>query len=269
MKHLSATQLNLLARCGEAYRRRYIEGEVIPPRLAMAKGRAYHAGVEMNMRQKARTGVDLPPDEIVDRAVAQLEQEIDDGVELDATERSIGKPKVVSKAVADTVEFAKAHAQMQAPEYMPLSADSVEKRIELPTGDRHIVGVVDLIDSTGTVIDFKSTGRAMSADTVANSVQLGIYAAWQTATTGIEVVPVRLDVLVAGSKGVRRQVLKSQRNLHDLVALNNRVESALGLIRAGVFLPASPDSWQCSPRWCGFWDTCPYISQRLRNEISE
>lgn len=35
-----------------------------------------------------------------------------------------------------------------------------------------------------------------------------------------------------------------------------RLESAMAGIEKGNFLPASHGWWGCSPKWCGFWNTC-------------
>src|SRR5580700_2286114 len=77
---LSPTQLEMFSRCGEQYRRRYIEHEIIPPGIAMAKGKGFHAGAEHNMRQKLETGVDLSVAEIVDVAVTSFEAETSGGI---------------------------------------------------------------------------------------------------------------------------------------------------------------------------------------------
>ena len=47
---LSASKLDMLFRCAEQYRRRYIEGEVIPPGVAMPVGISVHRAAEMNLR---------------------------------------------------------------------------------------------------------------------------------------------------------------------------------------------------------------------------
>lgn len=268
-RHLSASQLGLLARCGEAYRRRYLEGEIIPPGIAAAKGKAFHNGVEMNMRQKLYTDRDLPASEIVERAVASFEHEVEN-VELTPVEKRKGKKKVVHESVGTVVEFAKAHARFQAPEYRP---KYIEHRIDIPLDDRDLIGYIDLVDSNNRVIDFKTSGRRTPQSAVEESVQLTTYAAWHMAnlvhpTTNepMSIVPVRLDILTSTRQGVERIVHDSIRTRDDLVALSNRVDTALKLLRAGCFMPAEPSSWMCSPTWCGYWSTCPYISDRLKRE---
>lgn len=55
-KHLSISQINMLGRCGEQYRRRYIEGEKIPPGIAALVGRGVDDSVTINLQNKIDTG---------------------------------------------------------------------------------------------------------------------------------------------------------------------------------------------------------------------
>ena len=58
---ISPSQIDMFSRCGEQYRRRYIEKDRLPPGVAMIRGRGVHEGVAENMRQKRHTYCDLPP----------------------------------------------------------------------------------------------------------------------------------------------------------------------------------------------------------------
>jgi hypothetical protein len=94
-------------------------------------------------------------------------------------------------------------------------------------------------------------------------VQLTVYAAGHKRLTGQPASEVRLDVLVK-TKEVTRQVLRSTRGAADFQALAARINATLAGIAAGIFPPASPGSWWCSDRWCGYWRSCPYVnSERI------
>lgn len=66
MDHISFTQLNMLLRCGEQYRRRYIQKEIIAPSGSMIRGRSCHKSEEVNFRQKIKTNLDLPVEQVKD-----------------------------------------------------------------------------------------------------------------------------------------------------------------------------------------------------------
>lgn len=253
--HISPTQLDSYCRCPEAYRRRYLEGEIIPPDIARLKGKGFHAGAETNMRQKLETREDLPAGEIVDAAVAGFEAAAAGGYVLaeDETEASVGQAK------DSLVGMAKCHATDQAPDYQPVLVEKAV-RIELP-GPRDLLGIIDLADDKRRVVDFKTAARKKRQEDADSSVQLTTYAAAYHAETGEPPASLRLDSVVqtAGGK-TYRDVLDTERTPADLAALAHRINAVTGAIEAGSFPPASPGSWWCSPRFCGYWSTCPYVN---------
>ena len=50
--YISPSQLNTFENCGEAYKRRYLDKEIIPPVVAALRGTGVHRGAEMNFVQK-------------------------------------------------------------------------------------------------------------------------------------------------------------------------------------------------------------------------
>ena len=269
--HLSPSQIDLFTKCPEAYRRRYIEREVIPPGIAMAKGTGLHGGSETNFRQKIETWRDLPESDIVDAAVATFETELDRrGYQLSDEEMARGATVVIAEAKDDVAAMAKAHAKSQAPEYQPVLVEE-PVRIEMPDADYDMFGYLDLLaheptetPSWDAIVDFKTGAKARPKGDVDSSVQLTFYAAAAHIIREKPVDEVRLEVLIKGSQGVRRQLLTSTRDEHDYAALTRRVQAVWAAVQAGVFTPAKPDAWWCSPRWCGYWHTCPFVnSERL------
>jgi hypothetical protein len=256
--HLSNTQLEMYAKCPEQYRRRYIEGDVCPPGIALLKGGSFHKGAEVNMRQKIESHADLPVNELVEIAVADFDTRTNDAYVLSDDEQSRGAPVVIGEAKDDLAALVTAHAQQQAPDYQPVLVEQSIK-IELP-GPRDLVGVIDLADDQRRVIDFKTASRKKNQTDADQSLQLTIYSAAYQAETGEKPSDLRLDVVVAGSKGVSRQVLSTDRTDADLTVLANRIDAVSHAIAAGAFPPASPGVWWCSTRFCGFARSCPYFN---------
>ena len=257
--HISASQMEMFAKCPESWRRRYIEREIIPPKLAMLKGTAVHAGAEHNFRQKIDSHEDLPTTEIIDAAVASYEAKLKhDGYQLgkDENEKSVSETKDLVALMAA------GHAMQQAPDYQPAE---VEKhfRLELPAISHDLVGVIDLVTTGGDVVDFKTSGRSMSPADAEVSTQLTVYAA---AKNPDGESTVRLDVLLEPTtrNPVRRQVIEANRDKTDLPILARRVAIVSKTIDAGLFPPAAVGSWWCGESWCGYWSTCPYVnSERI------
>ena len=262
--HFSASQLAMLSRCGEQWRRRYIEKEKAPPAIAMLKGTALHHGAEVNFKQKIQTHSDLPKDEIIENAVDKLEMAFRDDVQFTKEEQKIGHKKLLNQTTAEVVRLATAHADEQAPDYQPLKVEQ-EFRVVMDECDYDLLGYIDLIDDENRVIDLKTSKMKPKKGLADESIQLTGYAAYQV-TQGVYPVKVRLDVLTANKKGVTRTTVDSVRDANDLKTLGRRIDMAAEAINAGVFMPAIPGSWWCSNTWCGYWDTCPYVNSERKTK---
>lgn len=260
--HLSSTQLDMYLRCPESWRRRYLEHEIIPPGIALITGKALHAGAEVNFRQKIDSHEDLPTDKIIDAAAAAFDTEKAGGYALSDEENGRGAAAVLGEAKDMAVKLAGAYAEHQAPDYQPIAVEH-KTLIEFPSASHDLLAFTDLRDDLGRVVDFKTAARKKSNNEAHDSTQLTIYAAAYMVDHGQPPTEVRLDVLTK-TKVPGRQVLRSARDRRDFTALVNRVNVVLRGIEAGIFPPAPMGAWQCSPRWCGYWSTCPYVNSERR-----
>jgi RecB family exonuclease len=260
--HLSATQLELIARCPAAYERRYINGEIIPPGVAAARGTGVHRGAETNFRQKIGTAVDMLPSQIVDAAVAGYEEAVAGGLMLTDDEVSRGVNNVIGETKDHVAELAWQHAKLQAPEYQPILVEE-KVRVELP-GPRDLLGVIDLLDTAHRITDFKTSAKAKPQSEADTSIQLTIYDASHRQKYGEPAAEVRLDVSVLKDGQYERQVLSTTRSDADFAALANRINIVNRQIQAGIFPPASPGAWNCCPRFCGYWASCPFVNSERK-----
>lgn len=263
--HVSATQLDMYWRCPEQYNRRYIQGERVPPGIAAVLGSGVHGGIETNFQQKIESHEDLPTPDIVDAAVAAFEARVaGDGFSMTPEEADRGVKVVAGEAKDKTAELAGVYAKEQAPHYQPAEVEHTS-RIVFPNATHDLLAVTDLRDDLKRVTDFKTSARKKPANAAEVSTQLTIYSAAYQVDRGEPPSELRLDVLTK-AKTPARQVLTTSRTRADLQALANRVNATLDAIAAGNFTPASPDAWCCSPRWCGYWNTCRFVnSERKEN----
>lgn len=262
--YLSPSQLDTYCRCPEQWRRRYVEGEIIPPGVALLVGGGYHGGIEANHRQKLESRLDMPAKQIVDAAVNSFDRRIKgDGVLLSEDEQSRGQEVVVGEARDQTAELAAFYAKHQAPDYQPALVEE-KVRIELPMCSHDLLGIVDLADEQGRIVDFKTAGKRKSQADADGSVQLTVYAVAYKARVGTEATGLRLDTAVKLKRGPERQVLSTERSAADFAALRHRLTAVTAAIAAGIFPPATPGAWWCGPKWCGYWSTCRFVNSERR-----
>lgn len=260
--YLSPSQLDMYCKCPEQYRRRYIERDKMPPGIAAHRGTGVHAGAKGNFRQKRETHRDLSPKDIIDQSVAAFDEAVErKGFQLTKDEIARGPAAVIAEQRDATARLARFHAEVQAPDYQPAITEQ-KVRIVLPNAPYDLLGIVDLQDDRGRVTDFKTAKRKKSQKDVDDSVQLTIYAA-AAAVRGTPASEVALDTLV-NNKTPTRQRLVSPRDENDYRALASRTNAVIAAITAGSFPPTMPGSWWCSPDWCGYWSTCPYVNSERK-----
>lgn len=260
--HISHTQLEMYWRCAEQYRRRYIENEILLPGIALIQGKAIHTGAEINFSQKIESHKDLSKNDIIDSIISDFETQVSGGYSLDADEENRGASTVIGEAKDQTVKLAGLHAEEQAPSYQPIRVEH-RTRIELKNATHDLVSITDLIDIANRITDFKMDKRSMPQPSIDNSIQLTIYSAAMYSETGTLPSEVRFDNLIK-TKTPKRQILRSYRTKADLDVLSNRINVTLATINAGNFPPCPSGSWQCSPKWCGYFYSCPYVnSERM------
>lgn len=260
--YFSNTQFDMLFKCPESFRRRYVEGEKRPPGIALMTGTAVHSGAGLNFRQKIHSHADLPVRDIVEASVEAFNASKAGGFMLTEEEESKGVRGVLGEAKDHVAQLALVHATQVAPEYQPTFVEE-RVRLELLNSPRDLLGVLDLADDQGRVVDHKTTGKRKNQKEADESTQLTIYSAAHRVLTGQPAKEVRLEVLIKGNteRSAERQLIRSTRGREDYETLANRFNVALKLVEAGIFAPAPVGAWWCAQKFCGFYQTCCYVQQ--------
>lgn len=263
--HLSPSQLDMFSMCGEAYRRRYIMGHIIPPGIALVKGTAVHFGSETNFKQKVKSRVDLPAKQIIEASVANLEGRIKaEGLILTDEEQTIGKKNVVGTCKDSTVLLADLFAREVAPLYQPKHVEN-KVRLVLPNSERDIVGIMDLDTEKDEVVDLKTGKAKKNQDYWDKSLQMTTYAALKKARDKKPPKKIIIEQLIhTGKSDPKRHVIETTRSRPDFDVLAARMNAMNKAIKVGVFMPAPVGSWKCSPTYCGYWKTCVYVNSERK-----
>lgn len=267
--YLSPSQIDSFTRCGEAYRRRYIEKEIIPPAFAMLKGGAVHVGAEENFKQKIESHQDLPTKDIVDIAAASFDGKVvSEGVLLSEEEESVGKEILQGKAKDSTVRMAEQFSKSVAPLHQPIAVEE-KVRLALPGAPRDLLGIMDLVVDGG-VQDLKTSAKKKLQDDVDSSVQFTTYAALYRTKYGKLPERIIIDNVIdrmtekTGKITSEHQQLVTTRSTADFNALAARINTVTQGIEAGMFMPATPGAWWCSAKSCGYWRTCAYVNSERK-----
>jgi len=260
--HISPSQVASYTRCGEAYRRRYIEHEIIPPTIALHKGSAIHKGANFNFSQKIKSRVDLKPKEVVDFSVASFESSIKEkDLTLSSEDGSKSKVDIVAQAKDRTAQVAGILIKDSAPKFQPKSTEE-EVYITLPSSSHNLKGFIDLETEDERIVDYKTSSRATwNQEKTDRDFQLTFYAMAYRSKNGKDPKEVAVENLIDGGKQVRVAPFVSRRGWNDYDAAIKRLNAVLNGINAGVYSPAHDGAWWCAPAYCGYWHSCPYVKK--------
>ena len=143
-----------------------------------------------------------------------------------------------------------------------------EHRFVLPIGviiggyDVHIEGTMDYISPSGVIWDWKTAGRAYSAEEKQrNAVQASMYAMAgliEKLCPNENFVQFNYGIMIRQEKP-KAQIVSIHRNQEHIVWLRNQIITTLQM---GVTL-GTENKWilndqgfLCSPKWCNFWSMC-------------
>ena len=235
---LSPSQCSLYLSCAARWWFKYGLGLPDPSGAGAVRGKAFHAIVEYWMRAKM-AGVQLDLAGIEDVWAYAWDE-----AAADAAFHPL-----------DNIEAISAKGRELTVKYLAEVGPAIEPAaVELPVtgkiGGVAVRGFVDLVDTTGRVIDLKTASRKSSKVTAPQAVQLATYAALTPGASG----ECRIDSLVSTKDAQLVQIdytpgEAGRRLIERLYPL-----AAEGMA-SGLYLP-NRSSLTCSRRQCNFWEQC-------------
>lgn len=252
--------LNLLAKCGVQFERRYLQGERLRPGMGAITGTGVDRGVTHNLNTRLNTGTPAPIEEVLDVARDAIKTEWEEGVAEDADYKRNGGKLAIGKTIDDAIALSRLHYKQVAPAINPFATQR-EWVIDDTASGAQLAGTIDILSQTRSgveVLDTKTAKRTPAESTAHDSLQLTAYALGMVVIDGLK-TPVRvgLDYLV---KTTTPQYvgLRATRTTQDFSHLAERLRRAEEVRRAGAFQPAPLESWWCSADWCGYHSTCHF-----------
>lgn len=247
INHLSASSIDTFQRCQLQWYHRYVLGERQPPSIALVQGGSVHKSAEYEYAYKLEAGEDAPLDECLDVARDTFKLEAEQVEDWEGT-----KPSAV---LDETVNLARLYREELAPAVMPVSVER-ELLISDESWRWPLLGYTD-VEEIGRVIDIKTAKAKKSQSDLDNSVQAGIYLLDRHRAGRPEAFTwhVVTKAKTPQAQTIDRTVIDHERTVRYVAAIQAGIHQAL---ESGVFLPAQPDSWTCSERFCGWYRQCPY-----------
>jgi hypothetical protein len=261
IESLSQSAMNMWDRCGEQFRRRYIDDEIVPPGIAARIGTGVHKGAEVNHKAKRTTRTDEPLSVVQDAARDGYVQACQQGVFF-APDEVAGAMKTLAAGVDITTNLAKLYHKSLAPKIQPAI---VEERLTLEVEGLWLPfsGIVDVYTEDDWLPDLKTADKKWANGRADTETQATIYN--ELVAERIGHYPSKISFEVFTKSKMEHHSFETTREHGDWLILVEKAKLMLKSIQAGIFPPAQPGSWICSPAWCGWFFSCPYISVRLKN----
>jgi len=279
---LHQSHLALLYRCGYKFSLVVLNGEREPQTTPLIIGTGTHAANAKNLQNKIDKGSLLDKSIVEDVARDSFLAAWDNSpVVLNEEEKFLGMKRAKGAAMDQTIDCSKAYHYDVAPNIQPIS---VEKKfvIEAQGYDYDFAGQIDVDEDKKTpdketcpgetiigdgIRDTKTRKTNLGQQEVDCSEQYTFYALYKWLESGKKKVPdfVAQDSIIKPTKTRAAYCVShySRREIKDFVVAFRRFNQACKIIRAGMFTPASPSDYLCTPEFCGFFASgrCPYVNK--------
>jgi PD-(D/E)XK nuclease superfamily len=247
------SSLNMALRCGEAFRRRYIEGEIIPPGIAAGRGTGVHKANEANLKQKIVTRQDISIADMKDAARDGYVKAFEYGVFLPQEELA-SKNRLLNEGLNDCISLTELYGKQVAPSIRPVAVEqefNIDVGIALP-----LAGRIDYQEKP-IVGDLKTTKKSWSEGQIEKEIQPVFYSYVHEKLRGIR--PEFVYHILVATKQAHLQEQRLTLTDKHYRALFKKLAMFMRMLETGTFLPANPTSWWCARKWCGFFTSCPYM----------
>lgn len=267
--HVSPSAMDTYDKCAMGYKYKYVDRLPRMANVPMILGGATHTAAEKDLRSMLDTGLLLSGEEVRDNARDALRDKWDTSGDIlfSEDEKASGVKAIRGAAIDLTVDLAMLHHSELAPDLFPTHVEH-KFRLVVKGYPYDIVGILDVREEIPVaaprvqIRDLKTSGKAPPQQDADRSEQLTVYALWERQAHGKAPDGVFLDALVKNKvpKLVSRE---STRNDYDFRTFLLRMEKFCDALGKGAFVPCDPTGWICTPKWCGYYDTCPF-GQRKR-----
>lgn len=256
--YLSPSQVSMYRMCSMQYMYAYILQLKKPPGIAQLRGTAVHKGVEATHLHTIAHGIPMSMDEGAST--------VSDKFDAKAAEIESWEEESQGDAKDKAIRMFKVYYREAVPHIHPIRVEHNFKWSRDLCGVP-VLGVIDLVDSivdpdlslendpenpnrVEVVSDLKTVKSFWPESRVHNSAQLTFYSIAENTNR------VRIDFIAAQKSGTKYKAVSSTRSRQDKTIVLEDVASIAYQIKQGNFYRCSPEGWNCSPVYCGFYAIC-------------
>lgn len=226
------------------------------------RGHGCHKAREINLKQKVRTGKDLPLNMLQDAARDVIKKQVM-GDELDMQGPGVaGKSKKAAAGfiIDSTVKIVRVDLQNLQRHIKPLHVET-QRVVKLSAWPFDLQMTIDAIDVNNFIIDLKSAKVRWDLAKANDQYQPKVYKLGYKGTFGTWPPGFKYHILTCTPKKhiVSAYELMVNPSEKEILAVLQRFGSMHRCIQAGIFAPTHQSNWKCSREWCDYYSHCKYV----------
>lgn len=264
MKHISSSRLDSFFRCGEAWRRKYIEKEYEAPNIQMLRGRALHSMIELGLKNK-RDSVVLDLEHLYEFVLNEMKELLG----AHKIEKTPENEAEVEDEISGILDITRIFHSSVLPNANPWKVEyKITEEVGLPWPITLRIDSLEKEENSLFLYDYKTSGsyanpgKSPSQGEIEDDTQQTFYALGCAAhfkkipkkQIKIHLIKQKQQVKVIKQETVRRK--------EDFDAIRYKSDVLLKSLEREIFLPAAPTAWWCSPGSCPYFDTCKFVRKR-------
>lgn len=273
-EYLSASQIKLYQKCGKKYEYIYVLGQ--RPKnnkinINMLQGISIHKTNQMLYEDKIQAKQSLSNRQVAELVVYNFDESEKEAVEQKGLEKVEEKEKDLY--YGEIIIPACNYADAVVPHVIPVATE-MEFKYESKCGVE-ILMYIDLIKQLNEedarsrgIVDYKISAKRWALPQLLGDLQFMIY------TKALGIKDIEIHNLVKGSKKspIKSTYKEEYTEVSDLASnlrcvktrypeneydhLESIIEMTAKGISAGIFMPADPSSWVCTPKFCEYYQEC-------------
>ncbi len=264
LKNLSVSKIERALLCPKNFELQYIHRIPEPRSWKAHAGVVVHEIIEDAMREYAKTGIYPDWKTMDDRYDPVWEAEQKDQETkpwfVGWKEEADDPLEKLRREYRRLIKVARDEVLPTVRPWMFGDTPAVEARIDLDVRTRvgvcPIIGYADLLDASGVLMDWKSTGKKVSARAKNTWLQFAAYSIWAWPIVGEQELRCEKVFLVRGENDdphvERVPFVMGPKHREYFVRVAAQVWET---IHHNIFI-ANPNTWLCKPGWCPFYAGC-------------
>lgn len=274
MKNLSVSKIEKMLLCPKNFELQYIHKIPEPRSWKAHAGVVVHHVIEDALRGYAKTGR-YPDwqtmDDHFEPAWEKEQKEQEEKPWFVGWKEEADDP--IEKLRREYRRLIKVARDEVLPTVRPWTIDKtpvVEHRIDLDIRTKFgmcpIIGYVDMLDESGILMDWKSTGKKVSNRAKSTWLQFAAYSLWAWPIVGEQELRCEKIFLVRGENddphAERVSFVMGPKHREYFVKVAAQVWET---IHHGIYI-ANPNTWLCKPGWCPFFSGCMGELVKVKND---